>query len=267
MEKEEILQRLAQIERDYDVRVLFAAETGSRAWGFSSPDSDWDIRFVYVHPLDWYLKVEPGRDVIEVMTDDGFDASGWDIKKALGLFRKTNLTFIEWIKSPIVYIDNLKLKKRLFSLLRKNFNVTGGMYHYYHIAEAQNIRYLERKGVELKRYLYYLRALLACKWIMCRRTPPPVPFRELVDEMVTPCNLREEIYHILELKSRSKEHDSEKISGLLEGCGRNLQIITSSWLSDSKVKPPRRDYDMILDKLLADIIHGHYMPESNFMLT
>ena len=64
MEKEEILQRLAQIERDYDVRVLFAAETGSRAWGFSSPDSDWDIRFVYVHPLDWYLKVEPGRDVI-----------------------------------------------------------------------------------------------------------------------------------------------------------------------------------------------------------
>ncbi len=102
MTKEFILANLSKIEREHNVKILFAAESGSRAWGSASPDSDWDIRFIYVHPLEWYLTVDSGRDVIEVMTDDGFDAAGWDIRKALGLFKRVNLTLYEWPNTPFI---------------------------------------------------------------------------------------------------------------------------------------------------------------------
>ncbi len=100
-----IRQRLEKVERENHVRILLAVESGSRAWGFASPDSDWDVRFIYVHPVEWYLKVEPGRDVIEEMDNDGFDASGWELRKALQLFRKTNPSLLEWLRSPIKYMD------------------------------------------------------------------------------------------------------------------------------------------------------------------
>ena len=86
--KEEILSRLSRIEANNKVRILFACESGSRAWGFESEDSDWDVRFIYAHTREWYLSVnlEKKRDVIEEMGDDGLDISGWDLRKALGLF-------------------------------------------------------------------------------------------------------------------------------------------------------------------------------------
>ena len=99
MTREEILKHLQKIKVQYNVKILYAAESGSRAWGFSSPDSDWDVRFIYVHPLNWYLTVNFNRDVIEIMTDEGFDAVGWDIRKTLQLYRKTNPTMLEWLKS------------------------------------------------------------------------------------------------------------------------------------------------------------------------
>ncbi len=124
MNNETIHRRLGEIESANNVRILFAAESGSRAWGFSSPDSDYDVRFIYVHPFDWYLTITPGRDTIERLDADGFDASGWDIRKALGLFSKTNLTMIEWINSPIIYSDDNVLRPALLALLPVCFNKT-----------------------------------------------------------------------------------------------------------------------------------------------
>ena len=103
--KEEILRRLDQIEREDDVRIVYACESGSRAWGFESTDSDWDVRFIYVHPRDWYLSIDVGekRDVIERPINDELDISGWDLRKALKLLRKSNPPLLEWLSSPIVY--------------------------------------------------------------------------------------------------------------------------------------------------------------------
>lgn len=173
MTREEILKHLQKIEVQYNVKILYAVESGSRAWGFSSPDSDWDVRFIYVHPLNWYLTVNLSRDVIEIMTDEGFDAVGWDIRKALQLYRKTNPTMLEWLRSPIVYIDNMQLKSVLLSSEIHFFNTKRGIYHYFHVATNHQNRYLEKRGVELKRFLYYFRSLLACKWIIKNGTPPP----------------------------------------------------------------------------------------------
>jgi predicted nucleotidyltransferase len=103
--KQEIIKCLDQIERDEDVRIFYACESGSRAWGFESTDSDWDVRFIYVHPRDWYLTIdiEEKRDVIERPINDELDISGWDLRKALKLLRKSNPPLLEWLSSPIVY--------------------------------------------------------------------------------------------------------------------------------------------------------------------
>ncbi|MEM6906851.1 MAG: nucleotidyltransferase domain-containing protein, partial [Pseudomonadota bacterium] len=97
----EIMAKLTGIERDFGVRILFAIESGSRAWGFPSPDSDYDVRFVYVHPTDWYLSLTPGRDVIELPIRDDLDIGGWDLRKALNLLLKPNPVMLEWLSSPI----------------------------------------------------------------------------------------------------------------------------------------------------------------------
>jgi predicted nucleotidyltransferase len=99
----EIRESLDQIENDERVRVLYAVESGSRAWGFASADSDWDVRFIYARRADWYLSVQRRRDVLEYTLSNGLDMSGWDLRKALGLFAKLNPPLLEWIRSPIVY--------------------------------------------------------------------------------------------------------------------------------------------------------------------
>lgn len=113
----EIDRRLDAIESDNGVRILFAIESGSRAWGFPSPDSDFDIRFIYAHEPEWYLSVLEGRDVLETPLDDlGLDVSGWDLRKTLRLFLKSNPALYEWLVSPIVYRDMCGLARELRDL-------------------------------------------------------------------------------------------------------------------------------------------------------
>src|SRR5436190_8518118 len=100
--KARILEALASIEAGEGVRILMAVESGSRAWGFASPDSDYDVRFVYAHERDWYLSIFDKRDVIELMLPDRLDVNGWDLRKSLRLFSKCNLAMNEWIGSPIL---------------------------------------------------------------------------------------------------------------------------------------------------------------------
>ena len=102
-----ILRELANLEKEHQVKILFACESGSRAWGFPSQDSDYDVRFIYLHPQDWYLsiEVERKRDVIELPISDDLDITGWDLRKALQLFKKTNPPLLEWLGSPIIYAE------------------------------------------------------------------------------------------------------------------------------------------------------------------
>ena len=94
------------IEREQDTRLLFAVESGSRAWGFASPDSDYDVRFVYKRGMREYVRMREQRDVIELPIIGDLDINGWDIVKALTQFRKSNPSLLEWLHSPIVYREN-----------------------------------------------------------------------------------------------------------------------------------------------------------------
>jgi Predicted nucleotidyltransferase len=198
---DQILAGLVRIEREHGVRVLLAVESGGRAWGFASRDSDYDVRFIYAHPREWYLAVNEQRDVIEVPIADGLDLSGWDVRKALRFLRNSNPSLHEWIKSPIVYRAEPAFAL-LFGLLANEFYVPGRSFrHYLRMAQSNHRAHLRSERVQLKKYLYVLRSLLAAQWIERGLGPVPMPFATLADRLVTDVNLR---FHIGALVARKR---------------------------------------------------------------
>lgn len=183
-----ILQRLAAIEAEpwngAGVRILYASESGSRAWGFASRDSDWDVRFLYVHPPTWYLSVADRQDVIELPIADDLDINGWELRKALRLLRKGNPVLREWLHSPIVYRAAPGVAERLRRLAGTQASPRAALHHYLHMAQRNHREYLQGPEVRLKKYLYVLRPLLACLWIECGRGQPPVELAQLVDALL-----------------------------------------------------------------------------------
>ena len=174
-----IAERLKSIEEQENIRILHAVESGSRAWGFSSPDSDYDVRFIYVRPRDFYLKLEATRDVLEYPINDLLDINGWDLQKTLRLLHRSNPSVFEWFKSPIVY-KNTDFSGEFISIMENYFLAKSGLYHYLHMAAGNYREYLKEEIVKAKKYFYVLRPLLACRWILEKRTPPPMLFSELM---------------------------------------------------------------------------------------
>lgn len=204
--KTEILHRLKQTEEQENVRILMAIESGSRAWGFASPNSDYDVRFIYARHKDWYVDVnlEAKRDVIEYPIVDEIDLNGWDVRKALKLFSKSNPAFVEWIKSPIVYINNGNFREESLNLLSSVYSVEKGIYHYKSMAKKNYRGYLREKNVPLKKYFYVLRPLLAIRWIEKYGESAPIEFDKVLN-MLKSIDVLEAINDLLELKRSSKE--------------------------------------------------------------
>ena len=200
----EIDARLAGIEAEFDVRVLYACESGSRGWGFASPDSDY-VRFIYVHPLSWYLKVSAQRDVIEVPISGALDINDWELRKALGLLKKGNATLIEWLDSPVVYQVDGDFLQAIRDAARQTHQAERSFHHYVHMARKNYREYLRGDTVRLKKYLYVLRPLLATLWIEQGRGVAPMRFQDLVDDIVTDPNLRDAIDQLLAIKRTAGE--------------------------------------------------------------
>jgi len=175
-----IKQKLNEIEQKENVKILHCIESGSRAWGFASPDSDYDVRFVYVRPKEYYLRLDKTRDVIEWQLDDTLDINGWDIQKTLRLLHKSNPTVFEWDNSPIVYKSSDEWEK-VRALINEYFSPKAGLYHYLSTAKTNYRDYLKGDKVRLKKYFYVLRPLLACRYILDKGQPPPMLFSELVE--------------------------------------------------------------------------------------
>ncbi len=207
--RRDIQGRLRAIEEEHDVRVLFAVESGSRAWGFPSPNSDYDVRFIYAHPREWYLSLdlEERRDVIECEIVDDIDLSGWDIRKALKLFWQSNPSFVEWLHSPIVYRDEVGFADRARALLPDIYDVNKGVHHYWSMADKNYRGYLKAKLVPLKKYFYVLRPLLAIRWLERYRSPAPVEFERLRPLVADDETVDKEITRLLAKKQRSEEKE------------------------------------------------------------
>ncbi|KAF1066890.1 nucleotidyltransferase domain-containing protein [Variovorax sp.] len=204
----QIMEELAAIEARHEVTVLFACESGSRGWGFASPDSDYDVRFIYVNRLPWYLTVTPRRDVIELPISGDLDINGWDLRKALGLMRESNPTLLEWLRSPIVYREDAQAMPRFRALSEAVFSNARGWHHYASMAKKNFREHLQAETVRYKKYLYVLRPLLAARWIRMRPGVPPMRFADLAQHTLDPVRdaaLIDEINALLEVKMRAGE--------------------------------------------------------------
>jgi predicted nucleotidyltransferase len=204
--QEEILRRLKLAEEEHDITIIYACESGSRAWGFESPDSDYDVRFIYTHNEDWYLTfdVESKRDVVEYPIIDEIDCGGWDVKKAMYLFTRTNGALLEWLNSPIKYREEGSFAETMRSLSPRAINKTALCYHYSHMARGNAREYLFGDEVKLKKYFYVLRPLLAIRFLEAHSAPPPVEF-EMLLRSVCPKPLVSIIEDLIELKRKTPE--------------------------------------------------------------
>lgn len=184
MNYEALIQtKIKEIESKENVKVLHAVESGSRAWGFASPDSDYDVRFIYVRPKEFYLGLQPKTDYIDWELNEILDINGWDISKVLQHAHKANATIYEWANSPIVYYTTPEWEQ-MQKCINKYFSCKSAIYHYYGTANKNYLKYLLDDMVKYKKYFYVLRPILACKWIEKKQCPPPVLFQDLVDEVL-----------------------------------------------------------------------------------
>jgi len=180
--KAEILRRLAELEADQGMTLLFACESGSRAWGFPSPDSDYDVRFVYVKPLPYHLSLGSKDDTLNIMLPGDLDLSGWELGKVLRLFAKSNIPLFEWIQSPLIYLRNEAFHQQLLDLLPQFFNPIAGIHHYLNMAKSSLGAASSLHAISVKKALYALRTSACAAWIEHFQTMPPTDFHLILQE-------------------------------------------------------------------------------------
>ena len=255
--QKEIRENLDAIEQKYHVKILLAVESGSRAWGFASPDSDYDVRFIYVHARKEYLRIDTMKDVIEWQLDEVLDINGWDLKKALLAFAKGNPNVMEWANSPIIYREAPEwetLKETAF----RYFSEKSALCHYYGTANNTYLSFLTGDQIRYKKYFYALRPLLCCRWIERNHQVPPMEFEALLglfseeEECLTP-ELYASLRELLDRKAETEEKDLNPqmpaiIDFIQSECQRQKQI------SDTAPDDHKHDYtelNMVFRRILG----------------
>ncbi len=174
-----IITALSEIGQKKNIKILHACETGSRAWGFPSPDSDYDVRFIYMHERDWYLSLSQRKDTIEYMDDD-LDITGWDLKKCLNLLKKSNVPLIERFQSPFEYYAVPGFKDEFKKLIESYYSPTAVFFHHYSLAHKFWEDMIGKDDFKLKGFFYLVRSLLSCNWIMHDKTVLPMHIEGLM---------------------------------------------------------------------------------------
>ena len=250
MMRELILEKLKEIEEHENIKILHCIESGSRAWGFASPDSDYDVRFIYVRPKEFYLRLDKTRDVIEWQLDDTLDINGWDINKTLTLLHSSNPTLFEWNSSPIVYKTTDEWGK-ISEVINRYFVAKSGIYHYLSTAKRNYKEFLLGDMVKYKKYFYVLRPILACKWILAEGTPPPMEFHILMEKYLDE-ELKPDVEKLLDLKMNSPEiaisKRFDRVNEYIDRAISELDAIVSTLPSD-KIESWDELNDMFLEML------------------
>ena len=210
-----ILNKLTEIEKKNNIKIVFACESGSRAWGFPSPDSDYDVRFIYVRPLNYYLSVAERDDQLGFAINDELDISGWDLRKVLQLMRKSNTTVFEWLQSPIIYKEDANFRNDLWNLCSNYFSQRANIYHYLGITKGAYDTIENESEINIKKLFYVLRPLLSAKWNLEKNTIAPMSIEPLMS--ILPNHLLEIATELIKIKSTAAEGFIIKINEELKG--------------------------------------------------
>ena len=207
-----IILKLREIQHDNKIRILYACESGSRAWGFPSPNSDYDVRFIYAHDLEWHLSLRDRKDTIDLPINDDLDIGGWEIKKALGLLWKSNPPLLEWLQSPMVYYSESKFLNDIQSLCSDYFSPIAVMHHYLSMSKKYFDACQQTDQVKLKKYFYALRTAIAGKWVRERESIPPIELPKMFG--VVSDKIQDKIEELITIKSQQNEdylHEREPL--------------------------------------------------------
>jgi len=248
-----IAAALAALEAEHNIRILYACESGSRAWGFPSPDSDYDVRFIYVHALDWYLGLDEGPDTLNFPVDDELDLAGWELRKTLRLLRGSNAALFEWLQSPIVYHEAPGFRAQIGPLLPLAFNLKAGLHHYLGQLRRGVEEDLIGEEVRLKRLFYALRAALAARWTREQHTLPPMEFAPL--RALLPADLQGTVNELLAQKAHSNEKTTVARPGAL------VEFLAAEYAAGQAARagvPVPRQTGLLesLDRLFQQLVHG-----------
>lgn len=212
--QEKIKKYLFDLEQEKGIEILLACETGSRAWGFPSPDSDFDVRIIYKHQKDWYLSLLEEKDTIEFFLDNNeIDISGWDLRKSLRLLWKSNPPLLERIQSPIIYKVDSEFLININSIAQKTYSRIATIHHYLSMAKKAFDEVTSLQEYKLKKFFYALRASVACLWILEKEEMPPIEFSKMLIGLDLQENLLTRINQLIEIKSAISEtylHTGEK---------------------------------------------------------
>ncbi|MBO9199371.1 MULTISPECIES: nucleotidyltransferase domain-containing protein [Niastella] len=198
-----ILDKLATVEKENGIRILYACESGSRGWEFPSPDSDYDVRFIYVRPYKYYLSVmDRDYDLNFDITGD-LDMYGWDVRKVLQLMRKSNTTPFEWLQSPIIYRQEPGFRTDLWTLSQAFFGQVSNIHHYLGIARGAMDTIDNGNEIKIKKLFYVLRPLLAAKWCLEKQTIAPMTIGPLMT--LLPDAIKKQVSELISLKANAPE--------------------------------------------------------------
>lgn len=263
--KNEILKKLNDLEKIYSVKILFASESGSRAWGFSSVDSDYDVRFIYIRNYFDYLSLTRPADTICPKIDGVFDINGWDVVKYLLHIGKSNAQIIEWIYSPQQYMDAYDFKDIMIKTSKKFYDKKRMLAHYFGLAKSFKEKIFSLEKIRLKDYFYALRSLFCCKWIMLNESPPPVDFFDLISRIQIEKDIREIINDINRQKQKTVENEVQnKIAELdcfiadnIVSLNSELDNLTSRQIDNMSLN---KIFLSILDKVWNTDFEKNYKP-------
>ncbi|MGM0845222.1 MAG: nucleotidyltransferase domain-containing protein [Bacillota bacterium] len=248
-----ILSELKKIELEHEIRILYAVQAGSRAWGFPSAHSDWDIRFIYQHPLDWYLSLDKKRDVIEKQAGGVLELSGWDLKKTMGLLNKSNPSILEWLQTEDKLIEDKYFCEKILPLQSMVYSPISCFHHYLSMSKTNWHKWKrQRDSVKsTKLTLHLLRGILCCIWIVEKKSFPSVEFSDLFHQTVQNPKIKEEIERIVGLKKNGVEKievNSCSLSSFIDIKMNELGRDTS------QLKQRQTDSHQLVNQVFADLV-------------
>lgn len=250
--RQEIINKLNEIEKKEHVKIIYAIESGSRAWGFESVDNDYDVRFIYVRRKEDYLCLDEKSDVIELPIDEVFDISGWDLKKALKLLYKSNPSLLEWFASPIVYKETEEASY-IKEVIPFYFSSKKLYCHYKRMAKT-HLKYVDKEQIPVKKYLYILRCILSSQYILDYKKQPPIEIERLI-ECELPEKLKEDMNQLLMIKKSSDEKQCANHMSSLDEFMMNSLKEDMPFIEDREVSWDRLNdvFRLIIDAYQNDV--------------